>query len=142
MAEYWEVKCLWNLLSPSQKDRNLRQMSLTKRGKGFDMSGKLFWKQPLRWVAENSVFKILAKPLKVSGKEFFSIAFIQNQKSYKKPHLCLHYIFLIFLNTAKQSDKSYMINHVVYFGLNLIVFGARYEIVLRPYQVNFFLAFG
>ena len=31
--------------------------------------------------------------------------------------MCLHYTFLIFLNTARESDKSYLINHVVYFGL-------------------------
>ena len=47
----------------------------------------------------------------------FLIAFIENQKSYKKSHLCLHYTFLISFNTARESDKSYMINHVVYFGL-------------------------
>ena len=46
----------------------------------------------------------------MSVKEFL-IAFIENQKSYKKLHLCLHYTFLIFLNTARESDKSYMINH-------------------------------
>ena len=31
----------------------------------------------------------------------------------------LHYKLLIFLNTARESGKSYMINHVVYFGLKL-----------------------
>ena len=46
----------------------------------------------------------------MSVKEFL-IAFIENQNSYKKLHLCLHYTFLIFLNTARESDKSYMINH-------------------------------
>ena len=46
----------------------------------------------------------------MSVKEFL-IAFIENQKSYKKLHLCLHYTFLIFLNTVRESDKSYMINH-------------------------------
>ena len=34
-----------------------------------------------------------------------------------KSHLCLHSTFLIFHNTAGEPDKSYMINHVVYFGL-------------------------
>ena len=29
----------------------------------------------------------------------------------------LQYAFLIFFNTARESDKSYMTNHVVYFGL-------------------------
>ena len=38
-------------------------------------------------------------------------------KLYKKSHLCLHYTFLIFVNSARESDKSYMINQVVYFGL-------------------------
>ena len=43
--------------------------------------------------------------------------YIKPKIIYKKPHLCLHYTFLIFLNTAREFDKSYMINHVVYFGL-------------------------
>ena len=33
--------------------------------------------------------------------------------------LCLHYMFLTFFNTARESDKSYMINHVVYFALTI-----------------------
>ena len=57
------------MLSPSHKDRNLRQMALTNLRKKFDMSarrfyylsvihntfmsGKLFWKRPLRGLVEN-----------------------------------------------------------------------------------------
>ena len=31
--------------------------------------------------------------------------------------MSLHYTFLIFLNTGRESDKSHMINHVVHLGL-------------------------
>ena len=55
---YQEAECLWNVLSPSYKDRNLQQMALINLSKKFDMSGKLFWKQPLKGVVENGVFKI------------------------------------------------------------------------------------
>ena len=58
IAEYQEVESLWNVLSPSCKDRNLRQIVLTSLSKKFDISGKLFWKQPLRGVVENGVLKI------------------------------------------------------------------------------------
>ena len=58
IAEYQEVESLWNVLSLSNKDRNLRQMALIILSKKFDMSGKLFWKQPLRGVVENGVLKI------------------------------------------------------------------------------------
>ena len=34
---------------------------------------------------------------------------MQNQKSYKNSHFCLHYTFLIFFNTSRESDKSYML---------------------------------
>ena len=61
IAGYQEAKCLWNVLSPSYKDRNLRQMALTNLSEKFGTSGKLFWKQPLRGVVENGVLKILAK---------------------------------------------------------------------------------
>ena len=37
--------------------RKLSQMALTNPSKKFDMSGKLFWKQPLRVVEDNGVFK-------------------------------------------------------------------------------------
>ena len=57
MAQYQEAECLWNVLSLSYKDRNLRQMALTNPSKKSDISGKLFWKQPLRGVVENGVFK-------------------------------------------------------------------------------------
>ena len=53
VAQYQEVECLWCLLSLSYKDRNLRQMVLKNPSKKFGMSGKLFWKQPLRGVVEN-----------------------------------------------------------------------------------------
>ena len=56
--------CLWNALSLSYKDRNLRQMALTNLSKRFDMSGELFWKKPLRLVAKNSALQISAKSLK------------------------------------------------------------------------------
>ena len=46
IAGYQEAKCLWNVLPPSHKDRNLRQMALTNLSKMFDISGKIFWKQP------------------------------------------------------------------------------------------------
>ena len=58
LAGYQEVECHRNVLFPSYKDRNLQQMALTNLSKKFDMSGKLFWKQPLRGVLENSVLKI------------------------------------------------------------------------------------
>ena len=58
IAGYQEAECLWNVLSQSYKDRNLRQMTLTNLSKKFDMSGKLFWKQPSRGVLENGVLKI------------------------------------------------------------------------------------
>ena len=64
IAGYQEAECLWNVLPPSNKDRNLRQIALTNLSKTFDMSGKLFWKQQLRGVLENSVLKISAKSLK------------------------------------------------------------------------------
>ena len=34
--------------------------------------------------------------------------------------MCLHYTSLIFSNTARQPDKSYMIDHVVYFGISFL----------------------
>ena len=46
IAGYQEAKCLWNVLPPSHKDRNLQQMALTNLSKMFDISGKIFWKQP------------------------------------------------------------------------------------------------
>ena len=58
IAEYQEVESLWNVLSLSNKDRNLRQMALIILSKKFDMSGKPIWKQPLRGVVENGVLKI------------------------------------------------------------------------------------
>ena len=57
IAEYQEVECLWNVVSPLYKDKNLRQMASTNLSK-FDMSGKLFWKQSLRGVVESGVLKI------------------------------------------------------------------------------------
>ena len=57
IAQYQEVECLWNVLPLSYKDRNLRQMALTNTSKKFDISGKLFWKQPLSGVVENGVLK-------------------------------------------------------------------------------------
>ena len=39
------------------QDRSLRQIARTNPSKMFDMSGKLFWKQPLRGVVENRVLK-------------------------------------------------------------------------------------
>ena len=63
IAGYQEAECLWIVWSPWYKDRNLWQMALNL-SKKFDMSGKLFWKQPLRGVLENSVLKIKAKSLK------------------------------------------------------------------------------
>ena len=56
----------------------------------------------------------------MSVKEFFLIAFIKNKKPYKKSHLCLYCTFLIVLNTVRGPDKSYMINHVVYFSLKAL----------------------
>ena len=40
------------------KDRKLQQMALRNPGRKFGMSGKLFWKQPLRGVVEKGVFKL------------------------------------------------------------------------------------
>ena len=65
IAEYEEVESLWNVLCPFYKDRNLQQMTLTSPAslsKKFDISGELFWKQPLRGVVENGVLsQILEK---------------------------------------------------------------------------------
>ena len=36
----------------------VRQMALTNLSKTFDMSGKLFWKQPQRGFVENGALKI------------------------------------------------------------------------------------
>ena len=44
-------------MSPSCKDRNLWQTALTNPSKKFDISGKLFFKQPMREVVENGVLK-------------------------------------------------------------------------------------
>ena len=49
---YQEAEYLWNVLPPSHKDINLRQMTITNLNKKFDMSGKLFWKQPLTGVPQ------------------------------------------------------------------------------------------
>ena len=51
----------------------------------------------------------------------FLIAFTWNYKSYIKSHLCLHYTFLISFNTARESDKSYMINHSVFWPLKTCI---------------------
>ena len=73
-ARYQEAECLWNALSLSYKDRNLRQMALTNLSKRFDMSGELFWKKPLRLVAKNSALQISAKSLKnVCEGAFFTL---------------------------------------------------------------------
>ena len=39
-------------------------MALTNLSKKLDISGQLFWKQPLRGIVENGVLKIYAKSLK------------------------------------------------------------------------------
>ena len=36
----------------------LRHMALTNLSKKFNMSGKLLWKQPVRWIVENGILKI------------------------------------------------------------------------------------
>ena len=46
------------MLPPSYIDRKLRKMALRKLSKKFDMSGRLFWKQPLRGIVENEVLNI------------------------------------------------------------------------------------
>ena len=58
IAEYQDVECLWNVLSPSYQEKKLRQVTSTNLNKKFDMLGKLFQKQPLTGFVENSVFKI------------------------------------------------------------------------------------
>ena len=56
------------------------------------MSGKLFWKQPLRGVVETGILKmVFLYDWKISVKEFFLIALIQNEKSYKN-HICVYII--------------------------------------------------
>ena len=42
----------------------------------FDLSGKLIWKQPLRGILENGVFKFYAKSLKNIFEGVLLIAFI------------------------------------------------------------------
>ena len=79
-------------------------MTLTNLRKKFDMSGTVFWKQPLREIVENSVLK---KSLKNICEGVLNKFYKKKQESYKKSHLCLHYTFLIFLNTARESGKSY-----------------------------------
>ena len=53
---------------------------------------------------------------KICVKEFL----ISLYKKSCKNHICvyfMHFLFILFFNTARESDKSYMINHVVYFDL-------------------------
>ena len=45
--------------------------------------------------------------------------------------MCLHYTFLIFLNTARESDKSYMINHIAHFGLKAMI-----RVRVRIYEID------
>ena len=47
---YQKAECIWNVLPPSHKDINLRQVALTNLSRKFDMSLKLFWKQPLNGI--------------------------------------------------------------------------------------------
>ena len=58
-----------------------------------------------KWCSKSNTWKI-------SVKEFFLIAYIKN-------HIYVYIIHFWFFNKARESDKSYMINHVVYFGLNI-----------------------
>ena len=46
--------------------------------------------------------------------------------------MCLHYTFLIFLNTSRESDKSYMINHVVFSAFRYLVFRVYFSRSSRP----------
>ena len=50
-----EVECVSGMCCLGRT--KLRQIVLTNPSKKFDMSGKLFWKQPLRGVVENGVLK-------------------------------------------------------------------------------------
>ena len=50
------AECLRNVFSPSYKDRKLRQVTLANLRKKFDLSGQLFWKQPLEGVLEENKF--------------------------------------------------------------------------------------
>ena len=51
-----EVECLRNVFSPSYKDKKLRQVTLANLRKKVDLSGQLFWKQPLEGVLEENKF--------------------------------------------------------------------------------------
>ena len=58
IAGYQEVESLWNVLSLSYKDKNVKQMALKNLTNKLDEAGKLFCKQPLIGVVENGVRKI------------------------------------------------------------------------------------
>ena len=80
-------------------------LALTNLSKMFDMSGKLFWKQRLREVAENGVFKISVKSLKNICKGVPRLVKFQ-VKSWKfvtlqcknTTNLYLKYLALVFKN--------------------------------------------
>ena len=75
--------------------------------------------------------QVLLKDLAVNFKKLFyqntslwllpNLSFMLFKKSYEKSYVCLHYIFLTFFDTERESDKSYVINHIVYFALNAMI---------------------
>ena len=75
------------------------------------------------WEGSTTVFLASKQnPWKISVKEYFYQIYILNSfykiKSHIKYHICVYIIhFWFFFNTARESGKSYMVNHIVYFGL-------------------------
>ena len=89
------------MLSAWYNDRNLRQMALTNPSKKFDKAS-YFWNSHWDRLRKTVLKSFKQNPWKKYVKEFFFFS-----------HLRLHDTFLIFLNTARGSDKSYMINQVM-----------------------------
>ena len=90
-------------------------MALTNLSKMFNLSGKLFWKQPLRWVVENVVLKIQAKSLKNICEGFFLL--VKFHAKNWKPLLKI-----IFQNTSLQLILVFLASETLYqiYGSNTL----------------------
>ena len=128
-ARYQEAECLWNALSLSYKDRNLRQMALTNLSKRFDMSGELFWKKPLRLVAKKQCSSNLSKILeKCLWRSFFS----SFNSFWKKPKMIWKITFVVtlyisdFFNTARDTAWK-----VSVFGVILVHIFSHWDWIRR-----------